>query len=367
MCVLTLLTLFLLAALSSASAEELTALPATEPCTGASCHTASAQWPLLMTHESSSYYCSEDCQDQVRREVPQDVLVKFLSDQTVNVTESLELGVRAFDFRPQWIQSSNQTILHHSMAEIRVNLDGLLQEIKTWFDGLGQPQNQSAYELVVVVIQVDQKTRVTHVTADQVTALQNTFDLATRHGFKVYNDDSRVSGYDTCDSFTNAIRQPIHGVTVISGCDVPGNYDEDISCTHQKSSTYESWPITMPEPVCSDAQLRRLQNYIEGFASESQNQGSRLAVMQAHEQGMQVVHVEENFHVNQMVATTLHNIAPQLVRRPYMIQIDHVAHDGDLVLAEIQKIQQMGGATCGSDVDCTGLKAKAQSPMLRGR
>merc|ERR1740138_675662 len=115
---LTLLTLFLLTAQLLVYSKDLSALLPTEPCTGATCHTASAQWPLLMTHESSSYYCREDCKDQHRGHIPKDYLARFLSDQNVSVTQSLELGIRAFDFRPQWIQSSNKLALHHSDAEI---------------------------------------------------------------------------------------------------------------------------------------------------------------------------------------------------------------------------------------------------------
>lgn len=253
---------------------------------------------------------------------PQSKLVRFLSDQTLNVTESLKLGVRAFDVRPWNIPPLLQ--MRHSHAHILFDLSTVFSEISSWFNQLPS----GSEELVVVNPQFMHED-------DKSASKQAVFKLAREtFNFTVYTNED-------CDAFNDAIKSRIHGVIVIDSC-INGWYLHHGNHPYVACSGGEDtyiWPANPSPPKCSLLQQARLLCYMEGFSAA--NQGPGAAIMQAHQQGMQAVATENTYNVNAQVARKLRDIGSDLSRRPFFIQIDNAAHDGDLVANELSAIRHL--------------------------
>jgi len=288
---------------------------------------ASQQWPMVMTHESSSYYGRIDFYD-IPHVSTKATLVKYLSDQTINVQESLKLGVRAFDIRP-WKKDKQHLYMRHSQAFIDVSVSVVFDEVIEWFHGLPS----GSVELVVINPQFIHGSG-----DDKKEARRATFELAHQYNFTVYTNSESDLGDANCNALNDAIKSPMHGVIVMDNSCVPrsGNYEPEVTCEHSNTP----YLFSPPEPKCNTEMQQRLVCYIQGFAA--QNLAPVPAVLQAHQQGMQAVACEKNHDINRAIVTkTLKEISSDLVGRPFFIQIDNAENHGSLVIEQVRAIQAM--------------------------
>lgn len=315
---------------------------------------ANGQWPLLMTHEASSYYF--DHQDH-RRQGPSSVESSaYTKDQVRSISESLHLGVRAFDIRP-YVAGHNKVFLHHGMLQIQKSLDHLFQEISHWRSVDAGTRKE---ELIVVFLQFDYvfdwyRALFGGAKARSRSNRGEAFKLARKRGWQIFSDAfydfaDPDSGWP-CSVFSSILRNNdwLNGTVVIDETCVNPQFDITIHCENGflPLGMLEGWLYPLK---CAKRHEELLTNYMDKVMRDPEVQKDTPRFIQAHFQGQRLVRAETSRQINKRIVGPWLNANVDILKnQPIFIQVDNIApKSAKCLVAAVKRIQHAGWASANS-------------------
>lgn len=259
------------------------------------------QWPIVMAHESSSFYMTSD---------------HFkVQDQNVSLKGQLDKGARSLDIRPHYT-TSYELIMAHGPGYFSVTMvQEALQEVKDWI-------HKHPDEFVVLYILIQATDLISgypsnHAKLGSVLALSQ-YMFGSDRAFS-----NEVSGVRSCSDFNQEVAtDSLRGVYMLDdSCIKSGHYNAHVGCLNSDANfQWQSLPVCRPED------WQKLDDYLDDIAnSVAQSEG--LNILQLHFQGLRARYTDRNWCVNSYIAEKLRE--PKYVEafkgRPFFVQIDDIA------------------------------------------